>query len=78
MSVCVGCLYARWGRTKSGRLHPSGDGKCMHPLADAAAVRSSLPVAVAKTAAILMPYPWISRKKTLNDYCAAREEEADV
>jgi hypothetical protein len=29
-STCVGCIYAEWGRTTSGRLHPSGDGRCRY------------------------------------------------
>lgn len=26
--VCVGCKFAEWDRTPSGRLDPSGNGKC--------------------------------------------------
>lgn len=33
---CDGCKHAEWQRTKNGRLHPSGDGRCVylrdHPL----------------------------------------------
>lgn len=25
---CVDCKLAHWEKTKTGRLHPSGDGKC--------------------------------------------------
>jgi hypothetical protein len=28
MKDCTDCIYADWQRTESGRLHPSGDGKC--------------------------------------------------
>lgn len=28
MPDCTTCAYAEWNRTKTGRLHPSGDGKC--------------------------------------------------
>jgi len=28
MPDCKTCAYAEWKRTKDGRLHPSGDGKC--------------------------------------------------
>ena len=31
MKTCVGCKYAQWKTTVSGRLHPSGDGKCEYP-----------------------------------------------
>lgn len=27
---CLECKYADWKRTANGRLHPSGDGKCMY------------------------------------------------
>lgn len=29
MESCIGCKWADWKKTKNGRLHPSGDGKCM-------------------------------------------------
>lgn len=29
MKNCKGCIYAKWEKTKTGRLHPSGDGNCM-------------------------------------------------
>lgn len=36
MMKCDDCIYAEWERTKTGRLHPSKDGKCKrfekHPL----------------------------------------------
>jgi len=25
---CTNCALAKWQRTKTGRLHPSGDGQC--------------------------------------------------
>lgn len=28
MKQCIGCIYANWDKTKYGRLHPSGDGRC--------------------------------------------------
>lgn len=31
MKSCVYCKHAEWARTKGGKLHPSGDGKCTHP-----------------------------------------------
>jgi len=31
MKNCTGCKYAKWERTKTGRLHPSGDGECVYP-----------------------------------------------
>ena len=36
MTVCDGCVYANWMRTKNGRLHPSKEGRCSrlihHPI----------------------------------------------
>lgn len=32
MKTCAGCKYAEWVRTKSGRLHPSGAGRCAFPV----------------------------------------------
>ena len=29
MKNCMGCKYAEWDKTKSGRLHPNGEGKCL-------------------------------------------------
>ena len=28
MKSCTECAHAEWFRTKSGSLHPSGEGKC--------------------------------------------------
>jgi hypothetical protein len=28
MKSCLGCRFADWQRTRTGRLHPSGDGQC--------------------------------------------------
>jgi len=25
---CLNCRYANWSKTRAGRLHPSGDGRC--------------------------------------------------
>jgi len=27
-STCIGCRFALWERTRSGRLHPDGNGTC--------------------------------------------------
>jgi len=31
MKNCKDCKYAEWDKTTTGRLHPSGDGKCTYP-----------------------------------------------
>ncbi|MGD9157191.1 MAG: hypothetical protein PVG39_02170 [Desulfobacteraceae bacterium] len=28
MKNCIGCKYAKWDRTKTGRLSPTGEGRC--------------------------------------------------
>jgi len=30
MNTCLNCRFAEWERTKTGRLHPSGEGECMY------------------------------------------------
>lgn len=30
MKTCKGCKYADWRKTKAGKLHPTGDGKCAY------------------------------------------------
>ena len=30
MKTCVGCKHAKWQLTANGRLHPSGDGRCVY------------------------------------------------
>jgi hypothetical protein len=32
MKNCTHCKHANWDRTAAGRLHPSGDGRCIYPL----------------------------------------------
>ena len=39
-NVCTTCRFAEWQTTASGRLHPSGDGRCKWELP-----RVNLPVA---------------------------------
>lgn len=31
MKSCLDCKWAKWAKTVSGKLHPSGDGTCMYP-----------------------------------------------
>lgn len=32
MKSCKHCRYAEWNRTASGRLSPTGDGRCAFPI----------------------------------------------
>lgn len=29
MNTCINCRFAKWDRTESGRLSPSGSGRCI-------------------------------------------------
>lgn len=29
-SICEGCVFAKWNRTNSGKLHPDGSGRCQY------------------------------------------------
>jgi len=31
MKNCNDCKYSEWDKTKIGRLHPSGSGRCTYP-----------------------------------------------
>jgi len=31
MKNCTRCKYAEWKKTASGKLHPSGEGRCNYP-----------------------------------------------
>ena len=31
MKNCTNCRHAEWDRTKKGRLHPNGKGRCKYP-----------------------------------------------
>ncbi len=67
MKTCKGCKYAEWDKTKTERLHPSGDGKCTYPF---------------KTPTLPQSMYWlgreapmpnggmINRRTTLKDHCA--------
>lgn len=49
---CDGCVFAEWNRTKNGRLHPSGDGRCKAPLP-----KMEIPAAFYWTVFSLYPTP---------------------
>ena len=73
MKSCLHCKYAGWRRTDSGKLHPSGDGRCtydwkMPPLPQSMYWLGKI--------APTMPYiVTISRKKELPDHCAYWTED---
>jgi hypothetical protein len=72
MKSCLNCTHADWNKTKSGKLHPSGDGTCVYPW--------KLPPLPASmywvTLAPPKPFGWeISRKKDLKEHCVYFERE---
>lgn len=66
MKSCVGCRYADWKRTASGRLHPSGDGTCTFEVAI-----PKLPVAKRWSTwhTPLVCGGYINRREELHDHC---------
>jgi hypothetical protein len=64
MKNCTDCKYAEWRRTKSGALHPSGDGKCTFEY--------KLPPLPASRTWLTRPFAssgFISRREELLDHC---------
>ncbi|WP_250519477.1 hypothetical protein [Caballeronia sp. NCTM1] len=71
MKTCDGCKYANWERTKGGRLHPSGDGRCMYEF--------KLPVLPASMYFFTAPVPsggFINRRKEFREHCPTYTREA--
>jgi len=67
MKTCIGCKYAEWDKTKAGRLHPSGDGRCKYKI-----VMPVIPAAFSWLGLGNPPHPLgghISRRKELRDHC---------
>lgn len=74
MKSCIGCKYAEWEKTKAGKLHPSGDGKCRFPWE-----MPKLPAAMYWIRAVC-PRPSggvINRKETFADNCAYFQRDED-
>ena len=64
MKNCTDCRYAKWERTKAGRLHPSGDGRCMY--------KYKVPPLPGSMYWRRNPSPYggyINRKKELKEHC---------
>ena len=66
MKTCMDCKHALWSRTKTGRLSPSGEGKCQFKY-----VTPKLPQSMYWNSGY-PPQPWggqIQRKDELKDHC---------
>jgi hypothetical protein len=69
MKDCTDCIYADWQRTATGRLHPSGDGKCRKIIC--------IPKLPPCYDWLSTPYPaggHINRRKELKDHCPFYQE----
>jgi hypothetical protein len=65
MKTCVGCKYAKWDRTKSGRLHPSGLGECLYEFK-----LPKIPVCIKSNAFSTVIKLSINRRRSNDDHCA--------
>lgn len=64
MKNCTECVHAKWQRTKSGSLHPSGNGKCGKKI--------ELPQLPQAFYWVSEPCPcggYINRREELKDHC---------
>ncbi len=69
MKNCLKCKYAEWDRTKTNRLHPSGDGKCKYPY--------KVPQIPASMRWFNIPSPhggFINRHEELREHCIYYKE----
>lgn len=67
MKNCTHCKYAEWRKTDAGKLHPSGDGRCLFEY-------KAPPIPAAFYYASMSPPRLvggsINRRKELDDHCA--------
>ena len=64
MKECKDCNFAEWDRTKSGRLHPSGDGRCTKIIK-----MPKLPQSFYYTVHPNIGGGHINRRETFKDHC---------
>lgn len=76
MSGCLTCKYADWQKTASGRLHPSGDGRCTWKMPEIKIPASMYfgHYAMSRTPSIAGGY--ISRHRGVIHECPTYEEDA--
>lgn len=74
MKNCDRCKYAEWARTAAGKLHPSGDGKCIYPVK-----LPALPASMQWQGDFgRIPHPCggsINRRKELGEHCATYQRK---
>ena len=67
MKNCTYCKYAEWKKTSSGKLHPSGDGRCTYEV-----VIPKLPASKRWATSGSLPMPthgFINRREELKEDC---------
>ena len=72
MKNCNDCIYAEWKRTKAGRLHPSGDGRCTYPI--------KIPKLPPCYYFLHYPNPlggYINRRTELKEHCTYYQQKKD-
>lgn len=60
-SECLTCQFAYWQKTKSGKLHPSGNGRCTFE------PRIPIPEAKKWVWELSLSYGFINRKEEVHD-----------
>lgn len=71
-TCCNDCKYAKWEKTKSGKLHPSGDGRCEYPWQ-----LSKLPLSKIFVASPIISGGNINRNKSLVGTCVYYERKSE-
>jgi hypothetical protein len=73
MKNCLHCKHADWVKTKAGKLHPTGNGKCAYPWKMPPLPASMYWMGQNDT---IPCGGWINRKTELKDHCTyyARDE----
>jgi hypothetical protein len=64
MKNCTKCIYAKWEKTKSGGLHPSGGGRCTKEI-----IMPEFPASMYWLSNPHISHGFISRHKELKDHC---------
>lgn len=70
MKSCIGCKFANWDKTKAGKLHPSGDGRCTYKY-----VPRPIPACMYWLSSPKPDGGRISRREEMKDHCVYYAKE---
>ena len=70
---CTECAHALWNRTAKGRLHSSGDGKCVAKIAPP----PTLPKAIRWAVTPRVVGGWINRRQANHSNCPLFQPKED-